>query len=150
MVPRLVSGLALWAVVAVLGRARLGPAVGEEAIRLLGRALLYLIPPLGLYLFGELLTVAGTAGAEGRHIAKELLVGDYAPLVLGGFVGGLILPFALLAFPRTRTPRGIGLAAALVVTGVLVVRVSVDREHVDRSIVNAKIGAIVNTRIGPS
>ncbi len=122
VVPTLVSGLALWAVVAVLGRARLGPAVGEEAIRRLGRALLYLVPPLGLYLFGELLIVAGAAGAEGRHIASELLVGDYAPLVLGGFVGGVILPFALLALPRTRTLRGIGLAAALVVAGVLVAR----------------------------
>ena len=122
VVPTLVSGLALWTVVAGLGRARLGPAAGEEAIRRLGRALFYMIPPLGLYLFGELLIVAGAAGIEGRHIASELLVGDYTPLVLGGFVGGLLLPFALLALPRTRTPRGIGLAAALVVAGVLVAR----------------------------
>lgn len=78
------------------------------------------MPVLALYLVGELLFVP--YGEHSRHVVTEMLAGSYAPLVLAGLVGGVMTPFALLALPRTRTSRGIALAASLVVVGVFVAR----------------------------
>ena len=122
VVPTLVAGLALWILVAALVPIGLEVQTKETIVPELGRALLRLIPVLALSLLGETLSVAQAAGGAGGHIAHELLVGDYAPFVLFGFIGGLVLPFVLLMCRRTRTVRGIGLAAVLVVGGVLAAR----------------------------
>ena len=118
--PSLISGVALWTLVAALAGAREGGEHDGLVAARLGRALAYLTPVLALYLVGELLFVPYPEHFP--HVVREMLAGSYAPLVLAGFVGGVVTPFVLLALPRTPTPRGIALAACLVVAGVLVAR----------------------------
>jgi Ni/Fe-hydrogenase subunit HybB-like protein len=70
------------------------------------------------FTFAELLTEGYVQNEETVAVLESLLLGRYAPLfLLFNLVGGL-LPFLLIAIPRTRTVRGIVVAAAFVVVGM--------------------------------
>lgn len=122
IVSAVVSGLALVLLSAVFSRVFLGLRIAEEVIQGLGRVLFFSIPILGYFLFAEMLTVMYAREPAGVHIFREMMFGAYAPLFWFDLIGGLIIPFLLLAFSRTRTVGGIGFASFLVVLGVLTER----------------------------
>ncbi|MBI2554952.1 MAG: polysulfide reductase NrfD [Candidatus Rokubacteria bacterium] len=122
IVSAVVSGLALVILAAVFSRLFLGLKIGEEVIWSLGRILFFSIPVLGYFLFAEMLTVVYPRVPAGVHVFSQMMFGPYAGLFWFDLVGGLIVPFLLLAFPRTRTVGGIGFASFLVVLGVLAER----------------------------
>lgn len=121
LVTALSSGLALATVAAAFSRA-LGPRIGAETVAALGRALRYAIPVLGLYLFAETVGTLYVSGRDVGHLLEEMLFGSYAPFMVAEVLAGLIVPSVLLALPRARTGHGVGLAALLVLAGVLVAR----------------------------
>lgn len=120
VVAALFSGIAtVILVVAAFRKAyHLEAFIGEEHFRnlshlMLGLGLLY------LYLtFSEFLTDGYAAGQEAQELHETLLLADYAPLFWLFALGGLVLPMALVAMPRTRTIPGIVVAATLVVAGM--------------------------------
>ena len=71
-------------------------------------------------MFAEILTegykMEGFGEGQGSGaLLQEMMLGRYAPLFWGFALGGLALPLALVAMPRTRTVNWIALASGLVV-----------------------------------
>ena len=114
-----VFGLALVILAATVSRAFPDTGAREAAVRDLGRILFFLIAPHGYCLLAETEIPMLTHRADAFHVFRETTVGPYAPLFWFVFVGGVIVPFLLLWCPRTRMVSGIGVAALLVVLGVL-------------------------------
>ena len=86
------------------------------------RYLAYLMLTLNLlylyFTFTELLTEGYVQNEETIPVLESMLVGRYAPyFYLFNLIGGL-LPFLLVALPKTRTISGIVVAAGLVVFGM--------------------------------
>jgi len=123
-----VSGVAVLAIVFYLvGRLRLvgwerGVAVAQPAVRgLLGLGLVVLSLIVARQLF------AGLASTDvGLRSATQLmLTGPLAPEYVGlRLLGGLTLPLLLVVLPRTRTPRGLFVAALLSLLGVFIDRLT--------------------------
>jgi molybdopterin-containing oxidoreductase family membrane subunit len=119
-----VSGLALLLVSVVFCRHALRLPIDARVIRSLGRILAFAIPVLGYFLFAELLTVLYAREPAALRVFEEMMFGRYAAVFWGNLVLGLAVPMALLlvALFRTSADAPIGLAAALVVLGVLAER----------------------------
>jgi len=122
IVSAVVSGLALVILATVFSRLFLGLKIREEVIQDLGRILFFSIPVLGYFLFVEMLTSTYVREPAGLHVFQEMMFGRYAVLFWFDLLAGLIIPFIILLFPRTRTVTGVGFAAFLVVVGVLAER----------------------------
>jgi molybdopterin-containing oxidoreductase family membrane subunit len=122
VVPVLIGGLALGTAAATLGRAVCGHQIEEGAIRGVGGLLRFWIPVLGVYLFGEFLAVTQVSEVDGLHVADEILSGRYGVVIWSALLGGLTVPLLLLTFRRTRTVEGVGIAALLVLAGLLATR----------------------------
>lgn len=91
-----VSGLALLLASVVFSRRVLRVPIEEQAIRDLGKLLVFSIPVLGYLLFAELLTVLyGREPAE-FHVFEEMMYGGYAPVFWGNLLFGLLYPLAVL------------------------------------------------------
>ncbi len=120
-----VSGLALLLVSVVFCRRALGLSIEAHVIRSLGRLLAFAIPVLGYFLFAELLTVLYAREPAALRVFEEMMFGRSAVVFWGNLVLGLAVPMALLLVALFRTSASdalIGLAAALVVLGVLAER----------------------------
>jgi molybdopterin-containing oxidoreductase family membrane subunit len=120
-----VSGLALLLVSVVFCRRALGLPIEARVIRSLGRLLAFAIPVLGYFLFAELLTVLYAKEPGALRVFEEMMFGRYAVVFWGNLVLGLAVPMGLLLVALFRTSASdapIGIAAALVVLGVLAER----------------------------
>ena len=120
-----VSGLALLLVSVVFCRRALGLPIEARVVRSLGRLLAFAIPVLGYFLFAELLTVLYAREPAALRVFEEMMFGRYAAVFWGNLVLGLVVPMALLLvalFRASTSDALIGLAAALVVLGVLAER----------------------------
>lgn len=117
-----VSGVALVVLVVVLCRRLLKLPIEEEVVLQLGTILAFLIPVLGYFLFSELLTVTFAKEPAGLRVFSMMIAGQYALVFWVNLVLGLLVPLILLVVPKTRTEIGIGVAATLVVLGVLAER----------------------------
>lgn len=122
VVSAVVSGLAFVILAAIVSRVFLKIRIDDEAIRGLGRILFFAIPVLAYFLFAEMLTVMYAREPADVDIFREMTSGAYAPLFWFDMIGGLLVPFVLLALPIGRTVGGIGLASVLVFVGVLTER----------------------------
>jgi len=80
---------------------------------MLALGLLYLY-----FTFSEFLTEGYALDEDTQVLYETLLLKNFAPLFWFFIVAGLIVPLALVAWPRTRTVPGIALAAALAVGGM--------------------------------
>jgi Ni/Fe-hydrogenase subunit HybB-like protein len=91
------------------------------------RYLSYLMVALGItYLYmtiSEMLTESWVLDAHTAPLMQSLLVGTFAPLFWVFLIFGGLLPTALVVFPKTRTVKGITLAAALGVGGMWLKRI---------------------------
>ncbi len=120
VVAALFSGVATVILVVVAFRKayHLEDYIGEKQIHYLS----YIMLALGLlylyFTFSEFLTEGYALDEETQVLYETLLLKNFAPLFWFFIVGGLIVPLALVALPRTRTIPGIALAAALAVGGM--------------------------------
>ncbi|MBI4269798.1 MAG: hypothetical protein HY615_05645 [Candidatus Rokubacteria bacterium] len=119
VVPALVSGMALGLAAATFRRNAADTDTGHTTDHAAGRLLLSAIPVLGIYLLGEILVLPYARGRYDPHVVAEMLLGGYGLLVWAGFAGGVMVPFLILVRPCNRGSRGTGLAALLVVAGIL-------------------------------
>ena len=114
--------------------------IDDRTIRNLAFVMLALGVAYGYATFSELTT----EGFVGKQAEVELLYGllleRFAPL-FWAFVGmGLLAPVALIAIPRTRTPRGIALAAGLVIVAMYLKRLLIVVPPLTRPVIGGDPG----------
>lgn len=121
----IISGLALVVVTTVASRRFLGLRIDDALISKLGRFLVWLIPVDFYFAFAEIITVQyGRQPAE-FTILQDVVTGPLAWSFWTEMIVGLLIPFLLIARPRTRTPRRVGVAALLVFIGVFFKRIDI-------------------------
>jgi Ni/Fe-hydrogenase subunit HybB-like protein len=74
------------------------------------------------FTFAEFLTEGYVLAGNTVPLMESLLLQSYAPLFWFFVLGGGIVPILLVAIPRTRTVKGIVVAAALVVVAMWIKR----------------------------
>jgi molybdopterin-containing oxidoreductase family membrane subunit len=114
----LVSGMGLVILLALALR-RLGRlAFDNSLVALLGGLLAVFILVEGFLLLAEYLTASYPGAPEGEAAAR-MLAGPYLPLFLFEVVGGLVVPFLILAVRRLRNdPRWVALASGIAIVGI--------------------------------
>lgn len=115
--------------------------IDDRSIRNLAFVMVALGLAYGYATFSELTT----EGFVGKQAEVELLYGllleRFAPL-FWAFVGmGLLAPVALIAIPRTRTPRGIAVAAALVIVAMYLKRILIVVPPLSRPVIAGDAGS---------
>lgn len=120
----LVSGMGLVILLALVLR-RLGRlAFGDDLVAMLGGLLGVFVAVEAFLLLAEYLT-ATYPGAPEADAARRMLAGPYLPLFLAETVGGLGVPFAILALRRLRRrPGWVAAASAIGILGILVHRLN--------------------------
>ncbi len=120
VVAALFSGIAtVILVVAAFRKAyHLEAYIGDKHFRYLGYIMLVLGLAYFYFTFSEFLTEGYLAEEQEQAYQEALLLANFAPLFWLFLAGGLALPVLLIAFPGTRTVRGITVAAALAVGGM--------------------------------
>ena len=114
----LVSGMGLVILLALVLR-RLGRLVFDNRlVALLGGLLGVFILVEGFLLLAEYLTASYPGAPEGEAAAR-MLTGLYLPLFLFEVVGGLVVPFVILAIrPLRNDPRWVALASGIAIVGI--------------------------------
>lgn len=120
----LVSGLGLVIILALVLR-RLGRlAFGDELVAMLGGLLGVFVVVEGFFLLAEYLTASYPGAPEGAAAAR-MLAGPYLPLFLAEVIGGLGVPFLILATRRLRrSPAWVATASAIGIVGIFVHRLN--------------------------
>jgi molybdopterin-containing oxidoreductase family membrane subunit len=111
-------------------------------IQYLGYLMLTLNLAYLYFTFAELLTEGYVQNDETVAVLESLLLGQYARFfLLFNLIGGL-LPFVLIALPRTRTIRGIVVAAAMVVVGMWLKRLLIVVPAVAHPLISGQWGTL--------
>lgn len=92
--------------------------ITEKHFRYLGFLLLALDLIYMYFTLAEYLTTGYKLELGDKALLEELMLGRYAPLFWAFVVGGTIVPGLLVAFPKTRTVRGVFIASILVNVGM--------------------------------
>jgi molybdopterin-containing oxidoreductase family membrane subunit len=114
----LVSGMGLVILLALVLR-RLGRlAFDNRLVAMLGGLLGVFILVEGFLLLAEYLTASYPGAPEGEAAAR-MLTGPYLPLFLFEVVGGLVVPFVILAIrPLRNDPRWVAVASLIAIVGI--------------------------------
>ncbi len=111
------------------------------------RNLAYLMVALGVAYgystFSEITTEGFVSEQADVDLLYGLVLARYAPLFWTFVAAGLVVPIALVALPRTRTARGIGIAAALVVVAMFIKRFLIVVPPQTRPVVGGEPGAYI-------
>lgn len=109
------------------------------------RNLAFVMVALGLAYGYATFTEITTEGFVGKQAEVELLYGllleRFAPLFWAFVVLGLVAPVLLIAVPRTRTSRGIALAAAMVVGAMFLKRLLIVVPPLSRPVIGGELGS---------
>ncbi|HKZ63582.1 MAG TPA: NrfD/PsrC family molybdoenzyme membrane anchor subunit [Thermoplasmata archaeon] len=122
VVSAVVSGIALVALVIVVAGKRVKLPVERGTVEELGRILAILLPILGYLLLMEWTVVFYGAEPGPLNVWQFITSGSYAALFWAMVIFGLLMPFLILAPRRTRTRKGVAVASALIVFGVMLER----------------------------
>lgn len=143
----MVSGLGLVLLSSLIMHHFKGARIQAATFDLLAKLLAVIIPVDLFLIFNDFLTRAW-AGAPEEMVPLLLVVaGPYTPFLVFEWVFGGLVPFVLLAYPRTRAShRWLALAALLVMAGVLAYRV----ELVVPAYINPLIQLPPGTSLGES
>jgi dimethyl sulfoxide reductase membrane subunit len=120
----LVSGMGLVILLALVLRRLRRLAFSDDLVAMLGGLLAVFITVEGFLLLAEYLTSL-YPGAPEAAAARRMLSGPYLPLFLVEVVGGLAVPFLILAVRRLRRrPVWVALASAIGIVGIFVHRLN--------------------------
>ncbi|OGS49391.1 MAG: hypothetical protein A3K68_02595 [Euryarchaeota archaeon RBG_16_68_13] len=122
VVSAVLSGIALVTFVIVVAGKRVKLPVEPGTVEELGKIMAILLPVLAYLLLMEWTVVFYGANPGPLNVWSFIATGAYAPLFWALVVLGLVVPFALLAHPRWRTRRTVGIASGLIVFGVFLER----------------------------
>ncbi len=126
--------------------------IEELHFKYLANILLALGIGYAYFMFAEYLTegykMEGYIVDEGSGpLLEALMVGQYAPLFWAFIVGGLVVPMALLSFPRTRTIQGIVTASIMVVVAMWLKRFLIVVPAMATPIMPVAWGSYMPTRV---
>ena len=121
------SGVAALGFVVVAEHKATGTPIGGDLRELITGSV---APVLGVLVAAALLTAAVkaiyglTSTSDSTAMAYEhMLFGSFGPLYWGlGILVGLLIPLALMAYPKTRTPNGVLAASGMALVGLFVTR----------------------------
>lgn len=118
------SGVAVVILAAVSYRTAYGLQrwIGDRVIRNLGYILVALAVAYGYTTFTEVTTEGYVSETADASVLFALVLDEFAPLFWSFVLLGLVVPVALIAIPRTRTPGGISVASTLVIVSMFVKR----------------------------
>jgi molybdopterin-containing oxidoreductase family membrane subunit len=146
----LVSGLALVILLALAVRRVRRVDFGDDLVAFLGGLLGVFIAVEAFFVLAEFLT-AGYPGApeESGPIAR-LLVGPYAPLFWIEVGAGLLVPFLIVAYRRTRArPGWVALASAIAIGGIFVHRLNLILNGLSYAPIGVPPGVPIGVDQGP-
>jgi molybdopterin-containing oxidoreductase family membrane subunit len=115
--------------------------IDDRSIRNLAYVMVALGVAYAYSTFSEITTEGFVSEQADVDLLYGLVLARYAPLFWTFVVAGLLLPLALVALPRTRTSRGIGLAAGLVVVAMFIKRFLIVVPPQTRPVVGGDPGA---------
>jgi len=125
VVSAVISGLALVIVTTVAIRRFLHADIDDSLITKLGRFLVWLIPLDFYFAFAELITIQYGREPAQFTTLQDITLGPMAWAFWTEMIAGLLIPFLLIAHPKSRTPRRVGIAAFLVFIGVFFKRIDI-------------------------
>lgn len=118
------SGVAIVIVTSLAYRSayHLRPWIDDQVIRKLGYVLVALGIAYAYATFTEITTEGYVSEVADANVLFALIFEHYSPLFWGFVVFGLVLPIGVVAIPRLRTARWIGVASAAVIATMYVKR----------------------------
>jgi Ni/Fe-hydrogenase subunit HybB-like protein len=124
VVAAIYSGVAVVILAAVLYRRvyRLEQWIEERSLRYLSYLMVALGALYGYFTFTEITTEGYVGEESAANVLFTIMLKDYALAFWFFVVVGLVVPILLVAWPRTRTPLGMGFASALVIVGMYLKR----------------------------
>jgi dimethyl sulfoxide reductase membrane subunit len=147
----LVSGLALVVLLALVARRLRRVDFGNDLVAFLGGLLGAFIAVEAFFVLAEFLTAVYPGAPEESGPIARLLVGPYAPLFWIEVVVGLAVPFAIVAWRRTRVqPAWVALAAVLAIGGIFVHRLNLILNGLSYAPIGVPPGISIGTYQGPA
>jgi Ni/Fe-hydrogenase subunit HybB-like protein len=124
VVAAIYSGVAVVILATVLYRRiyRLEDWIEEKSIRFLSYLMVALGVLYGYFTFTEITTEGYVGEESATDVLFTVLLRDYSMAFWGFVVIGLVLPVLLVAWKRTRTATGMGVAAGLVILAMFLKR----------------------------
>jgi len=147
----LVSGLALVILLALVARRLSKVSFGNDLVAFLGGLLGVFIAVEAFLVLAEYLTASYPGGTGEASAIERMLVGPYAPLFWVEIGLGLLVPFLILAFRRTRLrPAWVALASGLAVVGIFVHRMNLILNGLSYPPVGLPPGVSIGVDQGPA
>lgn len=145
----LVSGLALVILLSLAVRRVRRVDFGNELVAFLGGLLGIFIAVEAFFVLAEFLT-AGYPGAEEAGPVSRLVVGPYAPLFWLEVGVGLLVPFLIVTYRRTRArPGWVALASAIAIGGIFVHRLNLILNGLSYAPIGVPPGVSIGVDQGP-
>lgn len=143
VVAAIYSGVAVVVLAAVFYRRiyRLDQWIEERSLRYLSYLMVALGVLYGYFTFTEITTEGYVGEESAANVLFTILLRDYAVPFWIFVVVGLVLPILLVAWPRTRTPLGMGSASALVILGMFLKRYLIVIPPLTQPLVGADAGS---------
>jgi molybdopterin-containing oxidoreductase family membrane subunit len=146
----LVSGLALVILLSLAVRRVRRVEFGDDLVAFLGGLLGVFIAVEAFFVLAEYLT-AGYPGAEESGPVARLLVGPYAPLFWLEVGVGLLVPFLIVTYRRTRArPGWVALASAIAIGGIFVHRLNLILNGLSYAPIGVPPGVAIGVDQGPA
>lgn len=149
VVAAIYSGVAVVILATVLYRRiyRLEAWIEERSVRYLSYLMIALGALYGYFTFTEI-TTEGYVGEESTaNVLFTILLTDYS-IPFWTFVAlGLVVPIVLVAWPKTRTPLGMGTAAALAILGMFLKRYLIVVPPLTQPLVGEEIGSYLPSTV---
>lgn len=143
VVAAIYSGVAVVILAAVFYRKiyRLEQWIEERSLRYLSYVMVALGVLYGYFTFTEITTEGYVGEESAANVLFTILLRDYALAFWIFVVVGLVVPILLVAWPRTRTPLGMGVASALVILGMFLKRYLIVVPPLTQPLVGEDVGS---------
>lgn len=137
------SGVAVVVLATVLYRRiyRLETWIDERSIRYLSYLMIALGVLYGYFTFTEITTEGYVGEESSANVLFTILLRDYSFPFWTFVVLGLIVPILIVAWRRTRTPLGMGVASSLVILGMFLKRFLIVVPPLTQPLVGEQIGS---------
>lgn len=143
VVAAIYSGVAVVILATILYRRiyRLEAWIEERSIRYLSYLMVALGVLYGYFTFTEITTEGYVGEESAANVLFTVLLRDYAAPFWAFVVLGLVIPVLLVAWPKTRTPLGMGTAATLAILGMFLKRYLIVVPPLTQPLVGDEVGS---------
>jgi molybdopterin-containing oxidoreductase family membrane subunit len=142
VVAAIYSGVAVVILATVFYRRiyRLEAWIEERSVRYLSYLMIALGSLYGYFTFTEITTEGYVGEESAANVLFTVLLRDYSVAFWTFVLLGLVVPISLVAWRRTRTPLGMGVASALVILGMFLKRFLIVVPPLTQPLVGDEVG----------